>query len=112
QPGISATTPFEDYLTNNFIATYRLLEAARKIPTLEVFVNASTSSVYGAIANGAEITHPAPTSHYGVTKLAAEQLALSYQRTHGLPVVNVRFFSVYGPRERPEKFFFKLIKAL
>lgn len=112
QPGISATTPFEDYLNNNIIATQKLLEAVRNVPTLEVFVNASTSSIYGTFANGPETTHPAPTSNYGVTKLAAEQLALSYYRSVGLPVINIRFFSVYGPRERPEKFFFKLIKAL
>lgn len=112
QPGISATTPFEDYLNNNIVATYRVLEIARELPNLEVFINASTSSVYGAVANGPETVAPAPTSNYGVTKLAAEQLALSYYRDKGLPVVNIRFFSVLGERERPEKYFFKLIKSL
>ncbi len=112
QPGISAITPFEDYLNNNLLATYKLLEAARNIPTLEAFVNASTSSVYGAQANGGEEALPSPTSNYGVTKLAAEQLALSYERDKDLPVINLRFFSVLGERERPEKFFFKLIKSL
>lgn len=112
QPGISATTPFDDYLKNNIIATQKILEIARELPNLELFLNASTSSIYGAIANGPETTAPAPTSNYGVTKLAAEQLTLSYHRTHKLPVVNIRFFSVLGERERPEKFFFKLIKAL
>jgi len=112
QPGISTTTPFEDYLNNNLIATQKLLEAAKQVKTLEVFINASTSSIYGTFANGSETTVPAPTSNYGVTKLAAEQLALSYYRTFRLPVVNIRFFSVYGERERPEKFFFKLIKSL
>lgn len=112
QPGISSTTSFEDYLNNNFVATQKILETSKQIKTLEVFVNVSTSSVYGSFANGPEITVPAPTSNYGVTKLAAEQLALSYYRSFGLPVVNVRLFSVYGERERPEKFFFKLIKSL
>ncbi|MHB1330550.1 MAG: NAD-dependent epimerase/dehydratase family protein [Minisyncoccota bacterium] len=112
QPGISSSTPFDDYLNNNIVATQRVLEIARKLPKLEVFINASTSSVYGSVANGVETTHPTPTSNYGVTKLAAEQLALSYFRSLKLPVVNIRFFSVYGERERPEKFFFKLIKAM
>lgn len=112
QPGISSTTPFEDYLNNNLLVTHKLLEAAKNVGTLEVLVNASTSSIYGTYANGPETTTPAPASNYGVTKLAAEQLALSYQRDKGLPVVNLRFFSVLGERERPEKFFFKLIKSL
>jgi UDP-glucuronate 4-epimerase len=112
QPGISVTTPFDDYLKNNIIATHNVLEIAKNLPNLELFVNASTSSVYGAVANGPETVHPAPTSNYGVTKLAAEQLALSYYRSLNLPVVNIRFFSVLGERERPEKLFFKLIKAL
>lgn len=112
QPGISAATPFEHYVDNNIWATYRVLEAAKKLPDLAFFMNASTSSVYGAIANGPEETAPSPTSYYGVTKLAAEQLALSYHRSLGLPVVNIRFFSVLGERERPEKFFHKLIKAM
>jgi nucleoside-diphosphate-sugar epimerase len=112
QPGISSTTPFEDYLNNNFVATFKLLEAVKDLKTLEIFINASTSSVYGSVANGPETVAPAPTSNYGVTKLAAEQLALSYYRSLHLPIINIRFFSVYGERERPEKFYFKLIKAM
>lgn len=112
QPGISSTTPFEHYVDNNIWATHKILEIAKNLPSLKLFVNASTSSVYGAVANGPETTHPLPTSNYGVTKLAAEQLALSYYRTLNLPVTNIRFFSVLGERERPEKFFFKLIKSL
>jgi UDP-glucuronate 4-epimerase len=112
QPGISSTTPFSIYLDDNIIATHRLLEAVKNIPTLKAFIHASTSSVYGARATGDETTEPKPTSFYGVTKLAAEQLAMSYQREHGLPVVVLRFFSVYGPRERPEKLYHKLIKSL
>lgn len=112
QPGISASTPFDDYVRNNIVATHRLLEAARTAPHLKMFFHASTSSVYGARANGDETVAPKPTSHYGVTKLAAEQLALSYYREHGLPVCVLRFFSVYGERERPEKFWHKLIRAM
>ncbi len=112
QPGISATVPFENYLKNNVTATYRLLESAKKNTNLQLFVFASTSSVYGVRANGDETTEPKPTSHYGVTKLAAEQLAMSYYRELGLPVTAFRFFSVYGERERPEKFYHRLIKAI
>lgn len=112
QPGISAATPFGDYLDNNIVATYNLLEVVKKLPSLKGFIHASTSSVYGRSANGDEMTEPKPTSYYGVTKLAAEQLALSYQREHGLPVTVLRFFSVYGERERPEKLYHKLIKAM
>ncbi len=100
QPGISATVPFENYLKNNVTATYRLLESAKKNTNLQLFVFASTSSVYGVRANGDETTEPKPTSHYGVTKLAAEQLAMSYYRELGLPVTAFRFFSVYGEREK------------
>ncbi len=110
QPGISATTPFEAYLRNNVIATHRLLEAVG--PTLRMFINIGTSSVYGADATGDETTEPRPTSYYGVTKLAAEQLVLARQRDCGLPACSLRLFSVYGPRERPEKLYPQLIRAI
>ncbi len=112
QPGISATTPFEAYVRNNLTATHRLLQAVENSPSLRGLVNISTSSVYGAFATQSETAEPKPTSYYGVTKLAAEQLALSYQRTKGTPVCSLRLFSVYGPRERPEKLYFKLIQAI
>jgi len=112
QPGISATTPFEDYLNNNIIATHKLLEHARNIPTLKGFIYASTSSVYGKHAQGDEKSEPKPTSHYGVTKLASEQIVLALAREKGFPAVSLRFFSVYGERERPEKLFHKLTKAM
>lgn len=112
QPGISANTPFDDYLRNNVIATHRLLEAARVSKKLRGFIHISTSSVYGTHADGDETSEPRPTSYYGVTKLAAEQLALAYHREQGLPVVVLRLFSVYGPRERPEKLYSKLIKSI
>ncbi len=112
QPGISATTPFEHYVRNNLTATYRLLEAVASSPTLQALVNLSTSSVYGAYATGSEASEPKPTSYYGVTKLAAEQLVLAYQRERDLPACSLRLFSVYGPRERPEKLYFRLIKSI
>ncbi|HYC34555.1 MAG TPA: NAD-dependent epimerase/dehydratase family protein [Candidatus Paceibacterota bacterium] len=112
QPGISATTPFEDYVVNNIIATHRLLESLKNSKHLKLFFHASTSSIYGARAGGDEATEPKPTSHYGVTKLAAEQLSMSYWRELGMPVTVFRLFSVYGERERPEKFYHKFIRAL
>ena len=112
QPGISATATFETYARNNITATYRLLEAVKKSPSLLGFVNTSTSSVYGAVATGIEESEPKPTSHYGVTKLAAEQLVLAYTRDKGCPACSLRLFSVYGPRERPDKLYPKLINGL
>jgi nucleoside-diphosphate-sugar epimerase len=112
QPGISATTTFQDYVRNNLTATYRLLEAVKQSPSLGGFVNISTSSVYGSDATGDETTEPKPTSYYGVTKLAAEQLVLAYARDRGLVACSLRLFSVYGPRERPEKLYPKLIDCI
>ena len=112
QPGISADTPFDVYLRNNLVATQRLLEAAARSPRLALFVNASTSSVYGYYASEGEESLPRPTSYYGVTKLAAEALALAYHRDRGMPACSVRIYSAYGPRERPEKLFPKLIQCI
>lgn len=112
QPGISAKTPFNTYLRNNVVATHRLLEEARSSDRLELFVNVSTSSVYGADASGDETTEPRPTSAYGVTKLAAEQLVLAAARDAGFPACSCRLFSVYGPRERPDKLIPTLLRCL
>jgi nucleoside-diphosphate-sugar epimerase len=69
---------------------------------VQKLVHASTSSVYGRDALGDEDTLPRPISPYGATKLCAERLALAYQESFGLPVVVIRYFSVYGPRQRPD----------
>lgn len=112
QPGISAGTPFSHYERNNLVATYRLLEAVQSSASLEGFINIATSSIYGADATHPETFAPRPTSFYGVTKLAAEQLVMAYQRDKGLPACSLRLFSVYGPRERPEKLYPKLIHCI
>lgn len=112
QPGISQKTTFEDYLRNNVIATYKLLESAKYIETLKLFVNIGTSSIYGRHATDREDAAPKPVSYYGVTKLAAEQLALSYERDQNFPACSFRLFSVYGPRERPEKVYPKYIRSM
>jgi nucleoside-diphosphate-sugar epimerase len=112
QPGISTTTAFETYVRNNITATYRLAQAAKGSPALKGFINIATSSVYGADATGDETTEPKPTSYYGVTKLAAEQLVMAYARDQEFPACSLRLFSVYGPRERPEKLYPKLIRCI
>ncbi len=112
QPGISASTPFEHYFRNNITATHCLLEAAKKSSALRLFVNISTSSIYGYDATGSETTEPKPTSYYGVTKLAAEQIILARARDQNFPACSLRLFSVYGARERPEKLFPQLIRCL
>ena len=112
QPGISESTSFDEFLRDNLIATQRLAEAATRVDSLVAFVNVSTSSVYGEVATENEKTPPKPTSNYGVTKLAAEQLVLSYQRSKRLPACSLRLFSVYGPRERPEKLYPRLIGSI
>jgi nucleoside-diphosphate-sugar epimerase len=113
QPGISAETPLSDYVTNNIFATQSLLDAVAKYnPNLKSFINIATSSVYGLVANVDENVPAKPISFYGSTKLAAEQLVLGLQRLGKLNACSIRLYSVYGPRERPEKLYTKLIENL
>ncbi|HEU4791576.1 MAG TPA: NAD-dependent epimerase/dehydratase family protein [Flavobacterium sp.] len=109
QPGISVTSSFEDYLGNNVIGTKNLLDFALKNKNLALFVNIATSSIYGIHATFDETVAPSPASFYGVTKLAAEQLVLASSRLGQLKACSLRLYSVYGPRERPEKLYTKLI---
>ncbi len=97
-------TSFSTYLDANVLATQRLLEASRG-RRLAVWVYGSSASVYGDGATDAvdESRLPAPHSPYGVTKLAGEHLAHLYRAVHGVPTTSLRYFSVYGPRERPDK---------
>jgi UDP-glucuronate 4-epimerase len=110
-PGLSGAT-FGDYERNNMVATQRLLETARQSASIRLFVNAATSSIYGKDAICDEETPPRPASWYGVTKLAAEQLVLAAHRDDGFPGCSFRLFSVYGPRERPEKLYPRLIHSI
>ena len=112
QPGISDHVPFSTYVRNNIEATHRLLEALRPVLSLQVMVNIGTSSIYGLDATAPETTVPEPASYYGVTKLTAEQLTLSYHREHGLPACSLRLYSVYGARERPDKLYPRLIRSI
>jgi len=109
QPGISASSSFEDYLGNNVISTKNLLDFALKNQNLKLFVNIATSSIYGIHATFDESVVPTPASYYGVTKLAAEQLILASSRAEKIKACSLRLYSVYGPRERPEKLYTKLI---
>lgn len=109
QPGIAATSSFEDYLTNNVIATQNLITYALQQRSLQLFVNIGTSSIYGLNATFPETVAPKPASHYGVTKLAAEQLVLCNSRLHHFKSCSLRLYSVYGSRERPDKLFTKLL---
>ena len=109
QPGISTSSTFEDYFSNNIIATKNLIDYALKLPNLKLFVNIATSSIYGLEATYPEDIAPKPASHYGVTKLAAEQLVLQKSRELQLKTCSLRLYSVIGPRERPEKMYTKLI---
>ncbi|WP_111660529.1 NAD-dependent epimerase/dehydratase family protein [Olleya aquimaris] len=109
QPGISATSTFEDYFTNNIIATKNLIDYALQCKDLKLFVNIGTSSIYGLEATFPESVAPKPASHYGVTKLTAEQLVLQKSREQVFKSCSLRLYSVIGPRERPEKMYTKLI---
>jgi len=103
---------FLTYTTHNVDATQRLLEAVKDRP-LERFVYGSSSSVYGdAVAIPMrEDAMVQPVSPYGVTKLAAEHLCLLYTANYAVPTVSLRFFTVYGPRQRPDMGFHRFIRA-
>lgn len=114
QPGVrlSWAAAFHDYADHNILVTQRLLEAARSSPVSR-FVFASSSSLYGNAAAypTRETDLPRPHSPYGVTKLAAEHLCGLYATNWGVPTVSLRYFTVYGPRQRPDMAFHRLIEA-
>jgi UDP-glucose 4-epimerase len=115
QAGVRASWggEFATYTHHNVLATQRLLERYRS-STLERFVYASSSSVYGDAERFPtdEGMLPRPFSPYGVTKLAGEHLTLLYGRNFGLPVTALRYFTVYGPRQRPDMGFHRFCRAM
>jgi nucleoside-diphosphate-sugar epimerase len=114
QPGVRASwgSEFATYVRHNVVATQRLLEACR-LTRPQKLVYASSSSVYGDAEAypTAESLRPQPVSPYGVTKLAGEHLCEVYRRSFGLRIVSLRLFTVYGPRQRPDMAFSRLIQA-
>jgi UDP-glucuronate 4-epimerase len=113
QPGVrSFGTVFDHYLRRNALATQRVFESATRAGVRVVF--ASSSSVYGDAERypTAESAQPSPISPYGITKLACEQLAYAYAKNFGLDSVVLRYFTVYGPRQRPDMAFARIIDAL
>lgn len=112
-PGLPKSwTDYALYESCNLTATQRLVEAAGVIPGLRRFIYGSTSSVYGRFASGDETLNMRPISPYGVTKLAAENLCRAYGEEQGLPLVVLRYFSVYGPRQRPDMGYFRFIQGM
>ena len=104
---------FEIYTVNNIDATQVLLETATRLPRLERLVYSSSSSVYGdrVTMPMREDALPEPVSPYGVSKLAAEQLCYLYFANFAVPTVSLRYFTVYGPRQRPDMAFHKFLRA-
>ena len=114
QPGVRGSwgEEFTPYVARNVSATQRVLEAARQVSLWKV-VYASSSSVYGDAETypTTEDLRPRPVSPYGVTKLAAEHLCELYRETSGVSTVSLRLFTVYGPRQRPDMAFSRLVDA-
>jgi nucleoside-diphosphate-sugar epimerase len=112
QPGVRASfgDGFDGYLRNNVLATQRLLAQAVDAP-LSRFVFASSSSVYGDAATfpTTEASDRRPVSPYGITKVATEDLAAIYHRSFDIPTVGMRYFTIYGPRQRPDMAFTRFL---
>ena len=115
QPGVRPSwgSQFDRYVRDNIVATQRLLEAL-KGSDLKKLVYAGSSSVYGdaEVFPTTERALPAPLSPYGVTKLAGEHLAYLYWKNFDIPANRVRYFTVYGPRQRPDMGFPKFMRAI
>jgi UDP-glucuronate 4-epimerase len=115
EPGVRTSwgTGFERYVRNNISATQQLLEAVKRQGGCRL-VYASSSSVYGQaeMLPTSELATPAPFSPYGVTKLSGEHLCLLYAHNYGIEATALRYFSVYGPRQRPDMAFRKFCAAI
>lgn len=116
QPGVRGSWghQFDLYLTNNIHATQHLLEAIRTSGRPIRMVYSSSSSIYGNTQDlpTRETAVPQPYSPYGATKLAAEHLCMLYQANYGIPAIALRYFTVYGPRQRPDMAFHLFLKSI
>ncbi len=116
QAGVRASwgDGFRAYTERNINATQVLLEAAKEAKHLKRFVFASSSSVYGNAETlpTSESVCPQPVSPYGMTKLASEHLCGLYHKNFGVPVASLRYFTVYGPRQRPDMAFHKFFRTI
>jgi len=118
QPGVRASwgKEFTVYVKNNISVTQKILESLKNNTTLKKFVFASSSSVYGNQSSmmNEDTSLTRPVSPYGVTKLAAENLVNLYFKNYGVPTISLRYFTVYGPKQRPDmaftRFFYSIIK--
>lgn len=113
-PGVRSSwgESFQDYVQTNIQATQVILEASKN-KAIKKLVYASSSSIYGKTEGSAsESTIPRPLSPYGVTKLAAEQLCHLYADNYGVPTISLRYFTVFGPRQRPDMAFHKFIRGV
>lgn len=111
-PGLmNSWSDFETYVSCNLVIVEKL---AQQVLNREIksFIQISTSSVYGTEATGDESSKTEPVSPYGVTKLAAEELLKAFERTHGLNFTVLRYFSVYGPGQRPDMAYSKIIDSV
>lgn len=116
QAGVRASwgDGFRSYTERNINSTQVLLEAAKNAPNLQKFVYASSSSIYGNAESfpTSENACPQPVSPYGITKLAGERLCGLYYQNFGIPTTSLRYFTVYGPRQRPDMAFHKFFKSI
>jgi UDP-glucuronate 4-epimerase len=115
QPGVRSSwgKDFAGYLRDNVLGTHRLLEACKSISSIKKIVYASSSSIYGSsvMNKNTEDQIPKPISPYGVSKLAAENLCCAYAAEMGLPTISLRYFTVFGPRQRPDMAINRLLKS-
>jgi UDP-glucose 4-epimerase len=113
-PGVRTSwgSEFTLYTENNILATQRLLEAVSR-SSIKKLIYASSSSIYGSM-NGptTEEQKPAPVSPYGITKLSAEHLCQVYHVNFGVPTIALRYFTVYGPKQRPDMAFHRFIRRI
>ena len=116
QPGVRASwgKEFTVYVKNNISVTQKILESLKNNTTLKKFIFASSSSVYGnqsSIMNE-DMSLTKPVSPYGVTKLAAENLVNLYFKNYEIPTISLRYFTVYGPRQRPDMAFSRFFRSI